>query len=57
MQKRLINRGYDSLVFAGGADGVFGSATTNAIKALQKNKGLQVDGIIGQDTWKALYSK
>lgn len=57
VQKRLINRGYDSLVIAGGADGVFGSATTNAIKALQKNKGLQVDGIVGQDTWKALYSK
>ena len=57
IQQRLLNRGYTSLRSAGGADGVFGPATTTAIKNLQKNKGLAADGIVGKDTWKALYSK
>ena len=57
IQQRLLNRGYTSLRSAGGADGVFGPATTTAIKNLQRNKGLAADGIVGKDTWKALYSK
>ena len=57
IQQRLLNRGYTSLNAHGGADGVFGSGTTTAIKNLQRNKGLSVDGIVGKDTWKALYSK
>lgn len=57
IQQRLLNRGYDSLKAHGGADGVFGPGTTTAIKNLQKNKGLSVDGIVGKDTWRALYSK
>ncbi|MDQ0150554.1 peptidoglycan-binding protein [Eubacterium multiforme] len=57
MQQRLLNRGYTSLKSSGGADGVFGRGTTIAIKNLQKNKGLDVDGIVGKNTWKALYSK
>ena len=56
IQQRLINRGYTSLEKHGGADGIFGNATTLAIKALQKNKGIDIDGIVGKDTWKALYS-
>lgn len=56
IQQRLINRGYTSLEKYGGADGIFGNATTLAIKALQKNKGIDIDGIVGKDTWKALYS-
>ncbi|WP_338630401.1 N-acetylmuramoyl-L-alanine amidase [Clostridium baratii] len=57
IQQRLLNRGYTSLKEHGGADGVFGAGTTQAIKNLQKNKGLVVDGIVGKNTWKALYSK
>lgn len=57
VQQRLLNRGYTSLKAHGGADGVFGEGTVTAIKNLQKNKGLAVDGIVGRDTWKALYSK
>lgn len=57
IQQRLLNRGYTSLKDNGGADGTFGEATKQAIKNLQKNKGLSVDGIVGKDTWKALYSK
>lgn len=57
IQQRLLNRGYTSLKNTGGADGIFGEATEQAIKNLQKNKNISVDGIVGKDTWKALYSK
>ena len=33
------------------ADGVFGSKTTEATKKLQKAANIQVDGIVGKDTW------
>lgn len=57
IQQRLLNRGYTSLKEHGGADGCFGGGTTTAVKNLQKNKGIGVDGIVGRNTWKALYSK
>lgn len=57
IQQRLLNRGYTSLKEHGGADGCFGGGTTTAIRNLQKNKGIGVDGIVGRNTWKALYSK
>ena len=37
-----------------GADGSFGAATENAVKAFQKAKGLSVDGSCGPKTWAAL---
>ncbi|MGG7096232.1 N-acetylmuramoyl-L-alanine amidase [Clostridium sardiniense] len=55
IQQRLLNRGYSLSPY--GADGTFGEKTTNAIKNLQKNKGISIDGIVGKNTWKALYSK
>lgn len=36
------------------ADGVFGSKTTTAVKVIQREYGLTVDGIVGPETWKAL---
>lgn len=36
------------------ADGVFGSGTVTAVRALQTAKGLGVDGIVGPQTWGAL---
>ncbi len=56
IQQRLLNRGYTSLNSHGGADGCFGAGTTTAIEHLQANKGIDVDGIVGKNTWKALYS-
>jgi len=35
-------------------DGSFGQSTENAVKAFQQMVGLPADGIIGQDTWKAI---
>ena len=34
--------------------GVFGPKTNDAIREFQRNNGLQVDGIVGKNTWKAL---
>ena len=36
-------------------DGVFGSATTKAVKAWQARAGLTVDGVVGRLTWNSLY--
>jgi len=52
MQKRLIDLGY----LKGEADGQFGSATENAVKAFQFQHGLKDDGYAGEQTLNLLYS-
>lgn len=52
MQTELIQRGYDC--GAKGADGIFGAGTETAVKAFQKDHGLNADGICGPLTWDAL---
>ncbi|MEM1393325.1 MAG: peptidoglycan-binding protein [Cyanobacteria bacterium P01_H01_bin.150] len=44
---------YDSQTLT--ADGYFGRKTKEAITWFQQNWGLQVDGIVGEQTWVALY--
>ena len=51
-QEALKSLGYD--LGKTGADGIFGSATQEAVKAFQEASGLKVDGIIGQDTISAI---
>ncbi len=34
-----------------GIDGEFGSDTENAVKRFQKNSGIEVDGVVGENTW------
>jgi hypothetical protein len=47
-------------VFKGNADGVFGPLTRDAVVAFQtrlhtRNSGIAIDGIVGRDTWSALF--
>ena len=50
LQERLTALGYNT----NGIDGIFGSGTYKAVKAYQGAKGLQSDGVVGQNTWKKL---
>ncbi|GAA3820549.1 hypothetical protein GCM10022403_062460 [Streptomyces coacervatus] len=38
----------------GGIDGMFGPLTQGAVKRIQQRAGLEVDGLVGPRTWKAL---
>jgi N-acetylmuramoyl-L-alanine amidase len=52
LQQDLIKAGYS--VGKSGADGVFGPATEHAVRVLQKDYKLSVDGIVGAETRAAL---
>lgn len=38
----------------GVVDGIFGDDTKDAVKAFQAERGLAVDGVVGQKTWNEL---
>jgi peptidoglycan hydrolase-like protein with peptidoglycan-binding domain len=50
LQESLIKLGYNP----GSVDGIFGPQTEQAVRAFQSNKGLAVDGIVGNNTWAAI---
>lgn len=52
IQKRLNELGYS----AGATDGAFGPKTESAVKSLQADFKLSVDGMVGPNTWGALES-
>ncbi len=53
IQAQLNNLGFN----VGTADGDFGNLTVNAVKAFQKSRGLESDGVIGAETYRALMGR
>lgn len=51
---KLVQERLNSVGFHLDCDGIFGNKTYNAVMVFQKNRGLQVDGIVGKNTWKWL---
>lgn len=52
LQGRLVVNGYKLAV-----DGIYGEKTRIAVLMYQEDKGLQVDGIVGKNTWAKLYNE
>lgn len=50
LQLMLMHLGYD-LTYCGGADGIFGEGTEKAVLEYQEDEGLDVDGVVGAQTW------
>ena len=50
IQKALKSAGY----YQGGIDGKIGASTKDAVKAFQRDNGLEADGVIGRRTWDKL---
>ncbi len=50
IQKALKNAGY----YQGAIDGKIGPNTREAVKAFQRDNGLEADGVIGRKTWEKL---
>lgn len=53
LQQKLSEAGYN----IGSIDGVFGPKTEAAVLKFQADKGLHVDGIVGDQTWNSLFQE
>lgn len=53
LQQRLVEEGHEP----GPADGIFGPRTEAAVEAYQRDHDLQVDGIVGRQTWASLHGE
>jgi len=56
LQKRLNAASYNGKIVLA-VDGDFGNNTYNALKAYQKDRGLEVDGECGKNSWKSLFNE
>lgn len=50
LQEKLVKLGYNT----NGVDGIFGSGTYSSVREFQKTRGLDADGVVGQNTWRKL---
>lgn len=56
LQKRLNAASYNGKIVLT-VDGDFGNKTYNALKAYQKDRGLEVDGECGKNSWQSLFNE
>ena len=54
---QALLKGYGYNLGLWGVDGTFGTATDKAVRQFQQKNKLEVDGIVGVDTWSALLGK
>jgi peptidoglycan hydrolase-like protein with peptidoglycan-binding domain len=52
--RQLQQRLHAKKVYNGPVDGIFGSQTEAAVRQVQRNHNLTVDGIVGPATWRVL---
>ena len=48
---------YESAIPSLAVDGRYGAATARAVRAFQRRYGLTVDGVVGRETWNAIYNE
>ena len=48
---------YESALPSLAVDGRYGAATASAVRAFQRRYGLTVDGVVGRETWSAIYNE
>ncbi|MDH6125273.1 peptidoglycan-binding domain-containing protein [Kitasatospora sp. GP82] len=54
VQEALVDHGYGDRLDPWGADGAFGPATAEAVRAFQGDQEIEVDGVVGQVAWDRL---
>ena len=48
---------YESALPSLAVDGRYGASTASAVRAFQRRYGLTVDGVVGRETWNAIYNE
>ena len=48
---------YESAIPSLSVDGRYGASTASAVRAFQRRYGLTVDGVVGRETWNAIYNE
>jgi hypothetical protein len=54
--RRIETRLATLKLYTGAMDGSYGGGVESAVKAFQRSHGLAADGVVGDDTWKALFA-
>ena len=54
--RRIESRLADLKLYTGAIDGSYGGGVESAVKSFQNSHGLAADGVVGDETWKALFN-